>query len=81
MPKSHQPQKPGQKRQRVKSEHVARTPKRSREAIDYGVTKSQFYMRFSIRHHNRLKNLKKRPMAIMGANSTVEDGRGILWVN
>lgn len=43
MLKNDQPQKPGQKRQRAKREPVGGAHKRSKEPIDYGVTKGQFY--------------------------------------
>ncbi len=36
-------QKPGQKRQRVKREPVGGTRKKSKESVDYGVTKKQFF--------------------------------------
>jgi hypothetical protein len=42
MPKDKQLQKPGQKRQRTKREPIGGIRKRSKEPIDYGVTKKQF---------------------------------------
>jgi hypothetical protein len=43
MAKSNQPQRPGQKRQRAKREPIGGTRKKSKEPVDYGVTKKQFY--------------------------------------
>jgi hypothetical protein len=42
MPKNNQTQKPGQKRQRAKREPIGSVRKRSKDPIDYGVTKQQF---------------------------------------
>jgi hypothetical protein len=43
MERNNQPQKPRQKRQKVKREPIGGIRKKSKEPIDYGVTKRQFY--------------------------------------
>jgi hypothetical protein len=43
MERNNQTQRPKQKRQRVKRERIIRGHKRSKEPVDYGVTKDQFY--------------------------------------
>jgi len=35
--------KPRQKRQGIKSEHITKADKRSKEPVDYGITKRQFH--------------------------------------